>query len=550
MTPDEFGAKIKAKYPDYASVDNVELSRRIVAKHPEYASQVEFKDAVAQPNADNISTMGAAGKAISETMTEDVPYLGKVARAVREDIPGFIAEKAGQVGASVEKAGQAIGLPKAGELVGKAIGTAGASTGAAIGTAGELIPQKGWELAALGAAKPLAAAGKAAGRVAAPKLISFLTRIEPPIVARAIARAGEIGKKELMAPDAIENAIKGLGEGIKAGRRALGQRLAAIEDDVAERLPGRIIPVNDIASKLESRLSRAGFSDAGDVERKLESKIGDIVNDFRNMQGGSPERTMGVTTKAGGHGVAPISTGKPILDNFGNPILVAAEKSKPLPLSFADGLNLRRKIDDVLEEGNKGLIAVPKQTSAFLMEARSELNARLKNFSGHFKNANDAFAKMAGNYKMLEDDILSGKPETIQRRITSMFNKGSADRKIVERVDRISEEAGVSLDTILNSITAQKFSPVMNPTVERAAFHTGGGILGASGVGGAVGAAAALGHPLYAAGVGGAIAATSPKLHGLAIRAFASPIGKTQIPGIARGATSAALAALRAQRGK
>lgn len=40
MTPDEFGAKIKAKYPDYLGVDNLELSRRVVAKYPEYASQV------------------------------------------------------------------------------------------------------------------------------------------------------------------------------------------------------------------------------------------------------------------------------------------------------------------------------------------------------------------------------------------------------------------------------------------------------------------------------------------------------------------------------
>lgn len=504
MTPDEFGAKIKAKYPDYASVDNAELSRRIVAKHPEYASQVEFKDAVAQPNQDNISKMGAAGQAIKETMTEDVPYLGKVAKAVRDDIPGFIAEKSGQVGASVERAGQAIGLPKAGELAGKAIGATGASTGAAIGTAGELIPQKGWELAALGAAKPLAAAGKSVGRVAAPKLISFLTRIEPPIVARAIARAGEIGKKELMAPEAIENAIKGLGEGIKAGRRALGQKLGAIEDKIAEKFTGNV-PAADIGQKLAQNLSKAGFSvegqPVGKVTRELNKDVAQILGDFQNLQ-------------------------------------------------FKDAVNLRRKIDDMVTYDGAKLLGLNDTQQAMLKTARVELNARIKAISPRYEKATAAFARGAKVYDELANDILSGKPETIQRRIAGLFSKGSADRKIVEKIDKVSEEAGKSLDTILDSITAQKFSPIMNPTVERAAFHTGGGVLGASGVGGAVGAAAAMGHPLYAAGVGGALAATSPKLHGLAIRAFASPMGKTQIPGIARGATSAALAALRAQRGK
>lgn len=42
MNPDEFAAKIKAKYPQYASVDNLQLSRMVVDKHPEYQSVVNF----------------------------------------------------------------------------------------------------------------------------------------------------------------------------------------------------------------------------------------------------------------------------------------------------------------------------------------------------------------------------------------------------------------------------------------------------------------------------------------------------------------------------
>ncbi len=42
MTPQEFAGKIKSKYPQYASIDDADLSRKMVAKYPQYASQVDF----------------------------------------------------------------------------------------------------------------------------------------------------------------------------------------------------------------------------------------------------------------------------------------------------------------------------------------------------------------------------------------------------------------------------------------------------------------------------------------------------------------------------
>jgi len=38
----EFAAKIKAKYPDYKDVDDLELTNKIIAKYPEYKDQVDF----------------------------------------------------------------------------------------------------------------------------------------------------------------------------------------------------------------------------------------------------------------------------------------------------------------------------------------------------------------------------------------------------------------------------------------------------------------------------------------------------------------------------
>ena len=44
MTPQEFAAKIRTKYPNaYTSIDDETLARKVVEKYPQYASQVTFE---------------------------------------------------------------------------------------------------------------------------------------------------------------------------------------------------------------------------------------------------------------------------------------------------------------------------------------------------------------------------------------------------------------------------------------------------------------------------------------------------------------------------
>jgi hypothetical protein len=41
MTPEEFGAHIKTKYPEYNDLDNADLTKRVLAKYPEYSDMVD-----------------------------------------------------------------------------------------------------------------------------------------------------------------------------------------------------------------------------------------------------------------------------------------------------------------------------------------------------------------------------------------------------------------------------------------------------------------------------------------------------------------------------
>jgi hypothetical protein len=55
MTPQEFSQKIKAKYPEYGQMDDVELTKKIIQKYPQYHSQVNL----AQPKDASSSSLGS-----------------------------------------------------------------------------------------------------------------------------------------------------------------------------------------------------------------------------------------------------------------------------------------------------------------------------------------------------------------------------------------------------------------------------------------------------------------------------------------------------------
>lgn len=427
-----------------------------------------------------LTTLGAGKQAIVETMREDIPYLGRAAKALREDIPGAIAETGG-----------AMGFPKT-----------AAALGTVIGTAGELVPKTGLDLALVGAAKPLAAGVKAVGAKGVPGAISALTRIEKPVVERAIARPALLSDKTLLAPDKIEGAIKTLGEGIKAGRRALGQKLGAIEEKLAKTYTGKI--------------------QVGDVGQKIAQKFA-----------------------AGGYAVPGQKSGRIVAELPGEIIDVLADLKKK-NLSFRDAANLKRKIGDLVDWDKKKLLGLSNRQEALLKEAYDGVNTRLRAVNPRYAKANDAFARAAKVYDELSADVLSGKPEMIERKLGAMLRKGSAERKVIEKVDRISQEAVGVLDEVFDALTAQRFAPKVNPTLVRAATQTGGGLVG-NVAGGAL-AQQVLGGPTTLGLGAGILAGTSPRLHALGIRAFNAPAGRGALPSMARGGTSAALAALRARR--
>lgn len=76
LTVDQFAAKIKAKYPQYAQVDNATLTDKILAKYPQYSSQVNVPPA----------KMGNIPTATDLTQQLNIPYTPQYADAHQQAI--------------------------------------------------------------------------------------------------------------------------------------------------------------------------------------------------------------------------------------------------------------------------------------------------------------------------------------------------------------------------------------------------------------------------------------------------------------------------------
>jgi hypothetical protein len=68
LTPQQFSAKIKAKYPEYKDVDDIVLAKKIIEKYPEYAKKVSFGE-VKKKGSSKPTSQEAAGVSPTRTTT-------------------------------------------------------------------------------------------------------------------------------------------------------------------------------------------------------------------------------------------------------------------------------------------------------------------------------------------------------------------------------------------------------------------------------------------------------------------------------------------------
>jgi hypothetical protein len=277
MNADQFAQSIKAKYPAYASVDNVTLAQKMLAKYPEYADRVDMGTPVTPasvnhtPSLQNLGTnLAAAPGQIFKGAKSVVDTLGfgKTADTLGSAVANATASprtkpllpapsKMDAAGAALnvgsllfpvgaaERVGTGVAarvLPKvAARVVGKV--AAGAAAGTVL-DAGQHLEQGKAPLpglnAALGAALPLPGAAKNAikagvgkvGENLAPRLINSL--IKP------LSKQFSYGKnpgRAVAQEGIVANSMEDLATKIGEARKSVGARLQTVADQVPGQLP-------------------------------------------------------------------------------------------------------------------------------------------------------------------------------------------------------------------------------------------------------------------------------------------------------------------------
>lgn len=230
MTPAELAAKVKAKYPEYASVPDEELVAKVVEKFPEYKAHL---DAPSTP-VERQAPLSVKGAQATNLTGRDVPS--------REDY-ATNAALLGVAGTAMIGGGLA-GLAGRAGAIGKVVSAATSPTGIGVGTtAAELYRGKDLEtavehgaMAGLGA-KYLGGGGKVAD-IAAGRSLSLKARLAhalgqavkaEPAVAQKIAPLVEEAAPALKAVAkriTVKEATKKLTQaGARAGANALEKRI-------------------------------------------------------------------------------------------------------------------------------------------------------------------------------------------------------------------------------------------------------------------------------------------------------------------------------------
>ena len=78
MTIEEFGQKIKTKYPEYATFSNADIGQKMLTKYPQYNSQIQQKEAFRIPGVTTAMEkssdflFGTTGKTVGGLITRGI----------------------------------------------------------------------------------------------------------------------------------------------------------------------------------------------------------------------------------------------------------------------------------------------------------------------------------------------------------------------------------------------------------------------------------------------------------------------------------------------
>lgn len=419
----------------------------------------------------------------------ELPWIGAAAKYVRETLPGQIAETGGKIG----------------------LETPAALLGTGVSMLGEAIPRTEGELAlGMGAGPAMKGLGLAAKSVR-PTILGKMAGIPIEAVKRVLERP--IASRSMADNEAMEGVMRTATEAMNSARADIGERLGAIKKGVYARFPNARVKTSDLAHGLEEQLRSAGYAVPKSGEEVAYAAAFDTTRE-RGQKKVSADVLQVLKDLRAGH-----------------------------EANLEQAMSMKSYIDDNVNYAAKEAMKVSSVEEGILKGVNKDLKKRIYVVSPRLGRAMNYASESFKAHKELSK-IFGGNasPEAKERRILNLFKKGSAERRLLERADRLGGEAAGAMDKVLDAFAAEYYKPVLRRGVGQAATTAGAGAYGLEALTGKNFAS-----PEALAGAAVAAAATSPRLQGMAIRA--GHAANAPLPGLSGLDPLAELAKLLAQYG-
>lgn len=263
MNADDFAAAIKAKHPEYAEVDNTELTTRMLEKYPQYKDSVNI-DKPAEPEKPKFYELEKQ-PGLPKTAMDAVKQLGgRVLNEVTSPFPGV--DPRGIALAASELAGQA-----GNDIAAKAVPVLGKTLGRVTGLASSIALDPASYMAGALTSKPAKAITNKIGELASeklPGLYKFLAKVPEQATKTLLENKGVLPEATAQAEEALTQRVQ------KALTGAVKERGVALNE--AKAAAGMPVSVEDKVKALKDTGNEFGVhqGDLNDMAKAFGDKYG------------------------------------------------------------------------------------------------------------------------------------------------------------------------------------------------------------------------------------------------------------------------------------
>ncbi len=272
LTPAEFAQQIKAKYPDYASVPDLELATRMLEKYPEYRDRVRLDASPApEPPAESlVQQAGHVGAGAIRGAVSTVQTLAKPIRWVTgmppATPPPAETTTAGTIGRGLEQVGELIvpagKIGKASELaaaklapyLAPAVGRTAARLAPKMAV--EAVGQAGMATVQGGDPRVAAALGVAAPAVGA-AVEALPTKLKEQAAKQVVQALGPTKERfkaiaEKLAPKILQRGLGGSREALQQQAETTLAKVGSDLDAILQSHATQPIPIQSVVTALET----------------------------------------------------------------------------------------------------------------------------------------------------------------------------------------------------------------------------------------------------------------------------------------------------------